>query len=118
MFDNLFNVGYGGTFFSFVLVVLLVVSMWKIFQKGGYPGWFAIIPILNLYVLVKLAGYSGILILLFLIPIVNVVFMLFVYLRLNRAFGNDDILVLGLIFLPFIFFPIMAFSDATYRKPH
>ena len=55
---------------------------------------------------------------LFLIPIVNVVFMVFVYLRLNRAFGNDDILVLGLIFLPFIFFPIMAFSDAKYRKPH
>jgi hypothetical protein len=116
MFDQLFNVGYTGSFLSFLLMAVLIVSFWKIFQKAGYPGWGVLIPIYNLYVLVKMANYDGILILLFLIPVVNVVFLLFVYLRINRAFGQDDILVFGLIFLPFIFFPILGLGSAKYVK--
>ena len=46
---------------GFIVVILLVVvfmiaAMWKIFEKAGQPGWAAIVPIYNLYVLLKIVG--------------------------------------------------------------
>lgn len=36
------------------VAVLGIVAMWKIFEKAGEPGWAAIIPFYNLYVLFKI----------------------------------------------------------------
>lgn len=118
MFGELFNVHLTPTqsFISFLVALLFIIAMWKIFEKAGRAGWLALIPILNLYVLIRITNYSGILILLFLIPFVNVVFMILIYLRLCRAFGWNEIMILGLIFLPFIFFPMLGFGGATYSK--
>ncbi len=37
-----------------LLLVLMLVTMWKIFVKMGRPGWEGIIPVYNLWVLVKM----------------------------------------------------------------
>jgi len=36
--------------------VLVVIGLWKTFVKAGHPGWAAIIPFYNIYILVKIAG--------------------------------------------------------------
>jgi hypothetical protein len=57
----------------FAIVILLIAAMWKVFSKAGQPGWAAIIPIYNIYVLCKVAGRPGWWLLLMLIPFVNFV---------------------------------------------
>ena len=41
------------------LIVLVLAGWWKMFEKAGQPGWAAIIPIYNLYILLKIAGRPG-----------------------------------------------------------
>lgn len=38
-------------FVYFAILLLIIISMWKIFTKAGKPGWASIIPIYNLVVL-------------------------------------------------------------------
>ena len=39
------------TIISLVLCVFVLVCMWIVFRKAGKPGWAAIVPFYNLYVL-------------------------------------------------------------------
>ncbi len=99
------------------VVVLMIVGMWKVFTKAGQPGWAAIIPIYNLVVLLKIVGKPIWWIIGFLIPVVNFVVMILVAVALAKAFGKGTGFAIGLIFLGFVFIPILAFSDATYTAP-
>jgi hypothetical protein len=92
--------------------------MAKVFKKAGQPGWAAIIPIYNLYVILKIVGKPGWWLLLMLIPLVNVVFAIWTVNLLSKSFGKDVGFTLGLIFLSFIFWPILAFGDAKYQGPY
>lgn len=49
----------------------MIIAMWRIFTKAGQPGWAAIIPFYNIYVLMKVVGRPGWWLILFLIPLVN-----------------------------------------------
>jgi len=96
------------------ILVFYVVSMWKVFTKAGKPGWAAIIPFYNTYTMIKIAGKPGWWLILFFIPIVNAVFSIIVIYNLAKNFGKGGGFTVGLIFLPFIFYPILAFGKATY----
>jgi hypothetical protein len=98
-----------------VLLVLIVVGFWKIFEKAGQPGWAALIPFYNVYILLKVVNRPGWWILLFLIPIVNLVIAIIVYYELAKSFGHGAGYFLGLFFLPFIFIPLLGFDDSRYR---
>jgi hypothetical protein len=98
--------------------VLVAVALWKVFTKAGYPGVLAIIPIVNIVVLVRIAGYSGWLTLLYFIPIVNIVFSIMVALRVGRAFGKGGGWSFFLLWLfAFIGYFIIGFGRETYTKP-
>jgi hypothetical protein len=96
------------------VVILLVVAMWRVFVKAGQPGWAAIIPIYNLYIICKIAGKPGWWVLLMLIPLVGFIIALLVDLDLAKAFGKGAGFAIGLWLLPVIFYPILAFGDAQY----
>lgn len=95
--------------------VLLIAALWKVFAKAGQPGWAAIIPIYNAYILIKIAGRPGWWLVLYLIPLVNVVIAVMVTIEVARAFGKGIGFALGMIFLAFIFYPILGFGSAVYR---
>jgi hypothetical protein len=97
------------------IVLLVIVSMWKVFEKAGHPGWAAIIPIFNLYIVCKIAGRPGWWILLFMIPLVSFVIAIILGIDVAKAFGKGAGFGIGLTFLGVIFYPILAFSDATYQ---
>ncbi|MDF3058602.1 MAG: signal peptidase [Rariglobus sp.] len=101
--------------FQLALAVLIIAAIWKVFTKAGQPGWAAIIPFYNLYVLLKVAGRPGWWLLLFLIPIVNVVMAIIVAIDVAKAFGKGTGFGVGLAFLGVIFYPILGFGDATYQ---
>lgn len=99
---------------SFALGILMLVSIWKVFVKAGKPGWASLIPLYNAYVLLKIAGKPGWWLLLLLIPLVNLVFGFLTMLAFSERFGKGVGYALGLIFLPFIFYPILAFGESSY----
>ena len=100
-----------------VLVVIQIAAMWKVFEKAGKPGWAAIIPIYNAIVIIQIAGKPVWWFLLYLIPLVNIVIAVIVTHNLSKNFGKGVGFTLGLIFLGFIFMPILAWGDAQYQPP-
>ena len=97
------------------IIVFVFAGVWKTFTKAGQPGWAAIIPIFNLYVLIKTAGRPGWWLLLFIIPLVNIVMGFIVAIDVAKAFGKGTGFGIGLALLGFIFYPILGFGDATYQ---
>src|SRR5690606_37136453 len=100
------------------VVLLMIVSMWKIFEKAGRPGWEAIIPIYNAYILLKIVGKPGWWLILFIIPFVNYVFIIWTYNMLSKSFGKNEGFTVGMVLLGIVFFPILAFGDAKYLGPY
>ena len=101
-----------------VIIVLMVVSMWKVFTKAGQPGWAAIVPFYNVYILLKMVGRPAWWLLLFLVPLVNIVISVIVYLDLAKAFGRSSVFgVFGLLLFPYIGFPMLAFGKDVYTAP-
>ena len=97
------------------VIVLIVAAMWKIFVKAGKPGWAAIIPIYNLIVLLEIAGRPLWWFLLMLIPLVNLVMFIIVAVDVARKFGKGVGFAIGMLILPFIFYPMLAWGDAQYN---
>jgi len=97
------------------IVVLMIVSMWKIFVKAGQPGWAAIIPIYNIIVLLQIVRKPIWWIILCLIPLVNIVIGIILCIELAKVFGKSAGYGIGILLLSFIFLPMLAFSDATYQ---
>ncbi len=100
-----------------VLIVLMVASMWRIYTKAGKPGWAAIIPFYNIIVLLEIVGRPWWWLLLLFVPLLNLVIAIIVYIDLAKSFGKGVGFAIGLLLLSFIFFPILAFGDATYQGP-
>ena len=109
----------GIVFFLIFLAVFvfLIAAMWKIYEKAGQPGWAAIVPIYNSYILLKIVGKPGWWLLLFLIPFVNIVYAVWTYNMLSKSFGKDEGFTVGLLLLSIVFFPILGFGDARYLGP-
>jgi hypothetical protein len=97
--------------------ILMIAAWWKIFSKAGQPGWACIIPIYNLYVWCKIVGRPWWWILLMLIPLVNFIILIILFIDLAKSFGKGVGFGIGLILLPIIFFPILGFGSATYQGP-
>jgi len=104
-------------FISLAIGILLIVAMWRIFSKAGKPGWASLIPFYNTYVMLTIAGKPGWWLVLFFIPIVNLVISILALVALAKTFGKGGGFVVGLIFLPIIFWPILAFDSSKYTAP-
>jgi Family of unknown function (DUF5684) len=109
------GIGAIGLLIYAALIALYIAASWKIFTKAGRSGWLSLIPIVNTVVLCRIAGKSGWWFLLLLIPVVNVVFGIMLMLELSKAFGHGAGFALGLLFLSFIFWPILAFGSSQYQ---
>jgi hypothetical protein len=99
------------------LMALLIISQWKIYTKAGKRGWACIIPIYNTIVLLQIVGKPWWWIFLFIIPVVNLVFLIWTYNLLSLSFGKSEGFTVGLLFLSFIFIPILGLGSATYKGP-
>ncbi|MHB1003316.1 MAG: DUF5684 domain-containing protein [Thermoleophilia bacterium] len=101
--------------FYIAIIVFLIAAMWKVFVKAGQPGWAAIVPIYNIYIMLQIAGRPGWWLLLMFVPFVNFVVQIIVALDIARNFGKSTGFGIGLILLSPIFYPILGFGSATYE---
>ena len=102
---------------SLAVTVLIIVAWWKVFVKAGKPGWAAIVPLYNMYCMFQITFGNGWLFLLCLVPCVNIVMIIIMYVKLAQAFGKGGGFAVVLIFLPVIFLPMLVFGDADYVGP-
>lgn len=103
--------------FSLVLVVLLVVANWRIFEKAGEAGWKSLIPFYNTYILFKITWDNGILFLLTFVPVVGTVMLWVTQYKLCKAFDKSTAFFIGMFFFSPIFLLILAFDGSEYLGP-
>jgi hypothetical protein len=97
------------------LTVVIFAGFWKMFEKAGEPGWAGIIPIYNLYILVKISGNAWWWFILLLVPVVNFFAALKISIDVAGKFNRGVLFGLGLMFVSFIFYPLLGFGDYQYR---
>ncbi len=107
------------------IVVFEIAALWKVFVKAGQPGWAAIIPIYNLYILLKVIGRPAWWLLLFvvgvIVPFVGwillIVVSIIIAIDLAKSFAKSSGFAVGLFLLTFIFIPILGFGESRYVGP-
>ena len=118
-------------FFGIIMIIALavavvtIIGMWKVLEKGNKPGWGALIPFYNQYLLCDMVGVNPWWILIVaLSPILNVVpvigglasfavsiyFTVLLNVSLARAFKKEDGFAVGLILLAPVFYLILGFG--------
>ncbi|MFK7770774.1 MAG: DUF5684 domain-containing protein [Saprospiraceae bacterium] len=105
-----------GFLFNLLLgtIVISLASQWRIFRKAGYKGWYALIPIYNLIIMCDIIDRDRSWVFLFFVPLFNLIALATITNGMARVFGRSDSFSVGLFFLPFIFFPILAFGKSEY----
>lgn len=144
--ENLFQVILAGLavylVISIVWYVIMVIANWKIFTKAGEAGWKSIVPVLNSYVLFKIAWNVKMFWIMFgtliagsvctaivgdqggFLAIVGAVFSLascvigiMAVHKLSKSFGHGIGFTLGLLFLSPIFTLILGLGSSEYIGP-
>ncbi|MFA7405715.1 MAG: DUF5684 domain-containing protein [Pelobacteraceae bacterium] len=100
---------------TLAVCILIIAGQWIVFQKAGQAGWKCLIPFYNMYVMMEISGKPGWWMFLLLVPLVGIVIYLFAMLSLAKKFGRSELFGVGLVFLPMIFFPVLAFGGSEYE---
>jgi hypothetical protein len=115
---KLLLLGLGGAEMTLLLLTLFVVipiaSYWKLFEKAEQPGWAAIVPFYNLIVLMKIIDKPWWWALLCVIPYLGIVWVIWSNNLLVKRFGKTEAFTVGVVFLPPVFLPILAFGNTYY----
>ncbi len=113
-----------GMIFVLAFAAFIIASMWKVFVKAGQPGWAAIVPIYNYYVMIKIVGRPTWWLALFfagIIPfvggIISLVAMIIISIDMAKSFGKGAGFGVGLALLSPVFYPILGFGSAQYVGP-
>jgi len=121
---------------------LFVVSGWIVYEKADKPGWGFLIPFYDLYLFLDIAGRVNWFIQLLIGPIVVIILGVIIIFKIDpllgylimivlsiyfliigfiaafdfsASFGKTKLFGVGIIFLPFIFFPILALDGSKYK---
>jgi hypothetical protein len=115
--DSTTTVYFSGTWviFELIFLVLVIAGLWMTFVKAGRPGWGAIIPFYNAYLMIKVAGRPGWWLILYFIPIVNLIIWIIVALDIAKNFGHGAGFGILLILFPEIMFLVLGFGSSQYH---
>lgn len=108
--------------FVFLLAIISYVVcaflLSRIFKKAGVPQWTAWVPVYNTWKLLELGNQQGFWAVLALIPFVNIVAAIFMYIamyHIGKKLGKEDWFVLLAIFLPLVWLIWLAFDDSKWH---
>ena len=106
--------GVIGIILYLAVIIVVIAGIWKAFEKAGQPGWAAIVPIYNIYIMTVIAKRPAWWLVLFLIPIANIIALFIINIDIAKNFGKDTGFGIGLALLGFIFWPMLGFGNAEY----
>jgi len=96
------------------IIILMFISLSKIFKKADKNYITGFIPFYNILVLLEVCNLSKIHFFLLFIPIINIIPIIIISKSLAEMFNQKTSFIIGLIFLPLIYYPILAFSSSRY----
>lgn len=92
---------------SLAASVLMIISMWKIFEKNGKQGWISLIPFYSQWVLFELVDLKGWLIF---IPFANSIFYIIANYKLAIKMGKTQTIAIVTAIVPVVGYPMLAFA--------
>lgn len=93
--------------------LVLLSSLWKIFEKAGRKSWEAFVPGYNLLIWLKITGKPWWWILFMLVPGVNLLMLVIMNVNLSIIMGDRSLKEhVMMVFLPWVMLPKLAFQDA------
>lgn len=98
-----------------IMLVLMTIAWWKIFEKAGEPGWKSLIPIYGACLMYRVAMGSAWFVLLCLVPFVGYITNIVFAFMLAKRFGHGIGFGFGLLFLSPVFYTILAYDSSYYR---
>ena len=108
--------GIRGSFVILYLIVYVIeiVALWRVFSKANFPGWGALVPFYNTYLVCKVAGRPGWWMFLVLVPVLNIAILILLMVDISRNFGRSLGFAFGTLILPVVFVPILGFGSSEY----
>ena len=104
----LFFVAVGAVF------TIAFAGMWKAFAKAGLPGWGALVPLYNSYLMWRLSQTRRLALVGLFIPVVSVVAFVYVMLKIAERFARSPAFGVGLLLLPSVYWPILGFGRSEW----
>src|SRR5690606_35501622 len=103
-----------GLYSSILFLITYHIGLWKLFIKAGRHGWEALIPVYSFYIMLKLTGRPVWWMILYFIPVINVIVYIGILIDFAKCFGKFGFLQhLASIVVPFIVFPVWGFDKDT-----
>ncbi len=102
-------------FYVYMAIVLMLIAK----KTGTSNSWMAWIPILNFYLMCKVAGKSGIWIILLLLPVVNIIAIILLWAGISQRLGRPGwwgVLMLIPV-VNFVIMGVLAFSKGGQAAP-
>jgi len=108
-----------GLFFVVIAYVVGALLLGRIFKKAGAPAWAAWVPFYNNWKLLEIGGQQGFWAVLSIIPVVNVVSAIFIYIaqyHVGLKLGKSGAFVLLAIFLPIVWLIWLAVDSSKWNE--
>ena len=103
--------------FKYLLLLFFIIrliALCFIYDKAGEHAWGALVPFYSQYLYCKITIGRGWPFLLLLIPLVNIIFGIYLLVPLAKSFGKSGWFAAGLFFLNIIYLAILALGEPRY----
>jgi hypothetical protein len=101
-----------------IIYVVFAIFLGMIFKKTGVKPWVAWVPFYNSWKLLEIGGQQGFWAVLAIIPFVNYVSAVFMYIamyHIGKKLGKDGVFVLLAIFLPIVWVIWLAVDKSKWN---
>lgn len=128
MFE-LIAMSLGVGFFGSLITIFYAICSWKLFSKARVAPWKSLIPVYNLYCLLRICKLKWWLIFVYIVflflpgggfwasvaKFAMLLLHILVYYSLGHAFRKNNLFTIGLIVFPILFLPILSLDGSRYR---
>lgn len=101
-----------------ILYAVVAFCLSKIFKKAGVKPWIAWVPVYNYWKMLEIGGQQGFWAVLSIIPIVNYVSAVFIYIamyHIGKKLDKEGWFVLLAIFVPYVWFIWLAADKSKWN---
>lgn len=104
---------------SIVSYVVFALLLGRIFKKAGVPQWIAWVPFYNSWKTLELGGQQGFWAVLAIIPVVNIVAAIFLYIamyHIGLKLQKEGWFILLAIFVPVVWYAWLALDSSKWNE--
>ena len=104
------------TLIGLAMVVAAYAGYYKTFEKAGEAGWKGLVPFYSFWIQLKIVDRPDYWMGLYFVPFAYLYVVIRSTWDLGTCFGRGAWFKLGLLFMPFVFYPILGFGGSAYRR--